>query len=106
MKIKGAIIIHVKFRVARKLMILRCFIILYDQKLPGFENWDIQDLPLRRYDTNRSKDQKYYKNWTKQTIFVTFLVSFFMAFLAQKLIYTVNIYLTSCLVHFLNKIIY
>ena len=51
MKIKGAIIIHVKFRGARKLMILRCFIILYVQILPGFENWDIQDLTLRRYDT-------------------------------------------------------
>ena len=55
MKIKGAIIIHVKFRVARKLMILRCFIILYVQILSGFENWDIQDLTLRRYDTIRSK---------------------------------------------------
>ena len=51
MEIKGAIIIHVKFKGARKLMILRCFIILYVQILPGFENWDIQDLILRRYDT-------------------------------------------------------
>ena len=51
MKIKGAIIIHVKFKDARKLMILRCFIILYVQILPGFENWDIQDLILRMHDT-------------------------------------------------------
>ena len=51
MKMKGAIIIHVKSKGARKLMILRCFIILYVQILPGFENWDIQDLILRRYDT-------------------------------------------------------
>ena len=51
MKVKGAVIIHVKFRGARKLMILKCFIILYIQILSGFENWDIQDLSLRRYDT-------------------------------------------------------
>ena len=50
MKIKGAIITHVKFRGARKLMILRCFII-YVQILSGFENWDIQNLILRGYDT-------------------------------------------------------
>ena len=49
MKIKGAIIIHVKFKGARKLMIIRCFIILYLQTLPGFENWDIQDLIVRRH---------------------------------------------------------
>ena len=105
MKIKGTIIIQVKFRGVRKLMILRCFIILHVQIMSGFENWDIQDLTLRRYDTIRSKNKKYYKNWTKETIFVTFLVSFFMAFLAQKLIYTVNINLILCLAHFLNKII-
>ena len=29
----------------------------------------------------------------------------FMPFFAQKLIYTVNMYLTLCLAHFLNKII-
>ena len=50
MKIKGGMIIHVKFNGAQKLMILRCFII-YVQILSGFENWDIQDLILRRYDT-------------------------------------------------------
>ena len=50
MKITGAIIIYVKFKVALKLMILRCLIILYVQILSGFENWDIQDLILRRYD--------------------------------------------------------
>ena len=55
MKRKGETIIHVKFRGAQKLMILRCFIILYVQILSGFENWDIQDLTLRRYDTIRSK---------------------------------------------------
>ena len=51
MRIKSAIITHVKFRGVRKLMILRCFIILYVQILSGFENWDIQDLTLRGYDT-------------------------------------------------------
>ena len=51
MKIKGAIITHVKFRGAGKLLILRCFITLYVQILSGFENWDIQDLTLRRCDT-------------------------------------------------------
>ena len=51
MKIKGAIIIHVKFRGAQKLMILRCSIVLYVQILSDFENWDIHDLTLRRYDT-------------------------------------------------------
>ena len=51
MKIKGAITIHVEFKSARKLMILRCFIILYIQILSGFENWNVQDLILRRYDT-------------------------------------------------------
>ena len=43
-------IVHVKFKGAQKFMILRCFIILYVQILSGFENWDIQDLILRRYD--------------------------------------------------------
>ena len=51
MKIKGEIIIHVKFRGARKLMILRCFIILYVQILSGFENWDIEDVTLKGYNT-------------------------------------------------------
>ena len=40
MKIKGAIIIHVKFKGAQKLMILRCFIILHVQIFSGFENWE------------------------------------------------------------------
>ena len=40
MKIKGAMIIHAKFRGARKLMKI-----------------NIQDLTLRRYDAIRSKDQ-------------------------------------------------
>ena len=43
---KGAITIHVKFKGAQELTILRCFIILYVQTLSGFENWDIQDLAL------------------------------------------------------------
>ena len=51
MKIKGAIIIHVKFRGARKLMTLKYFIVLYVQILSAFENWDIQDLTSRGYDT-------------------------------------------------------
>ena len=51
MKIKGAIIIYVKLKEARKLMISRCFTILFVQILSGFQNWDILDLILRRYDT-------------------------------------------------------
>ena len=51
MKIKGALIIHVKFKGAQKLIILKCFIILHVQIFSGFENWGIQDLILRRYDT-------------------------------------------------------
>ena len=50
-KIKGAIIIQTKFKGVRKLMILRCFIILYVQILSGFEICDIQNLTLRGYDT-------------------------------------------------------
>ena len=50
MKKNGAVIIHVKFRGARSLMTLRSFILLYVQILSGFENWDIQDLTLRRCD--------------------------------------------------------
>ena len=53
-KIKGAIIIHVKFSGARKLKILRCFRTLHVQILPGFKNWDIQDLTLRKCDTLKS----------------------------------------------------
>ena len=34
-------------------------------------------------------------------LFFTFLISFFMAFLAQKLTYTIDIYLTLCLAQFL-----
>ena len=41
------IIIHVEFSGARKLKILRCFRTLHVQILPGFKNWDIQDLTLR-----------------------------------------------------------
>ena len=33
--------------------------------------------------------------------FFTFLISFFMAFLAQKLTYTIDIYSTFCLAQFL-----
>ena len=51
MKTKGPIIIPVKFREVQKLMILRCFIMLYVQILSGFENWDIQVLTLKKYDT-------------------------------------------------------
>ena len=60
MKIKGAIIIHVKFRGARKLMILRCFIILYVQILSGFENWDVQDLTLRKYDAVKTWRRNFF----------------------------------------------
>ena len=37
-KIKGAVIIHVKFSGSRKLKILRCFRILHIQILSGFKN--------------------------------------------------------------------
>ena len=57
MKIKGAIIIHVKFSDARKINILRCFGILHAQILSGFKNWDIQDLTLRRCDTLKVVDE-------------------------------------------------
>ena len=53
-KIKDAIIIHVKFSGARKLKILTCFRTLHVQILSGFKNWDIQDLTLRRCDTLKS----------------------------------------------------
>ena len=53
-KIKGAIIIHVKFSGARKLKILRCFRTLQVQILTGFKNWDIQDLTLKTCDTLKS----------------------------------------------------
>ena len=46
-KIKGAIIIHVKFSGARKLKILGCFRILDDQILSVFLNWDISRSNLR-----------------------------------------------------------
>ena len=48
-KIKGAIIIHVKFSGARKLKILRCFRTLHVQILPGFINWDIQILEFIKF---------------------------------------------------------
>ena len=56
----------------------------------------------------RLKDQKYFKNWTKETVFVYILGFMFLVFLTQRLIYTINtVYdLTLCLAHFLNKIIY
>ena len=50
-KIKGAIIIHVKFSGARKLKILRHFRALHAQILSGFKNREIQVLTLRRCDT-------------------------------------------------------
>ena len=53
-KIKCAIIIHVKFSGAWKLKILRCFRTLHVQILSGFKNWDIQDLTLRRCDALKS----------------------------------------------------
>ena len=53
-KIKGAIIIHVKFSSAQKLKILRYFRTLHVQILSGFKNWDNEDLTLRRCDTLKS----------------------------------------------------
>ena len=60
-KIKGAIIIHVKFSGAGKLKILRCFRTLHVQVLSGFKNWDIQDLTLRRCDTLKSCRWNFFK---------------------------------------------
>ena len=45
-KIKGTIIIHVKFRCTQKLKILRSYRTLHAQILSGFKNWDIQDQTL------------------------------------------------------------
>ena len=53
-KIKGAIIIHMKFSGARKIKIVRCFGTLHVQIFSGFKNWDIQDLTLKRCDTLKS----------------------------------------------------
>ena len=39
----------------------------------------------------------------KRLFFFTFLISFFMAFLAQKLTYTINPYLTLCFGSFLEQ---
>ena len=127
--IKGAIIIHVKFRGARILKILRCFRILHVQILSGFKNWDIQDLTLRRCDTLKSCRWNFFKfswvvhySWEKQEtttlkrpkilqklnkgdcFCLHYWFHFFMALLAQKLIDTTNISLS--LADFLNRIIY
>ena len=136
MKIKDAIIIHVKFSSVWKSMFWRCLKILHVQILSGFKNWDIQDLPLGRCYILKScrkislnfpqlfiigkyvklalktgdHHTKNTKNITKiekkRLLLFTFLVSLFIAFLARKLIYITNIYLTLCLADFLNKIIY
>ena len=52
------------------------------------------------------KRSKTLQKLNKKDCFFNILGLIFMAFLAQKLIYTVTIYLTSCLDHFLNKVIY
>ena len=80
-KIKGAIIIHVKFSGARKLKILRCFRTLHVQILSS----------LKTGDHHTKKIKNITKMEQKRLLLLTFLVSFFMAFLAQKLIYTTNI---------------
>ena len=60
-KIKSAIIIHVKLSDARKLKILRCFRTLYVQIWSGFKNCDIQDITLRRCDTLKSCRRNFFK---------------------------------------------
>ena len=60
-KIKGAIIIRVKFTDARKLKILRYFRMLHVQILSSFKNWDIQGLTLRRYDAIKSCGRNFFK---------------------------------------------
>ena len=60
-KIKGAIIIHVKFSGARKLKILGCLRTLHVQILSGFKNWDIQDLTLTTCDTLKSCPWNFFK---------------------------------------------
>ena len=47
---------------------------------------------LNSKDQKRSKDQKYSKIEQKRLFLFTFLVLFSIAFLAQKLIYTVNVW--------------
>ena len=39
----------------------------------------------------RSKDQRYYINWTKETVFVSILGFIFYGVFFQKLIYIINI---------------
>ena len=46
-KIKGAIIIHVKFSGARKLKILKYFRTLLVQMLSAFKNWDTEKLSMK-----------------------------------------------------------
>ena len=71
-KIKRAIIIHIKFSNARKLKILSCFRTLYVQIWSGFKNWDIQDITLRRCDTLKSCRWNFFKFcwvfWTRPSI--------------------------------------
>ena len=58
-------------------------------------------------DFQRSKDQKYYKNWTKETVFVYVLRFIFYGVFRAKTDLHKKIHdLTLCLAPFLNKIIY
>ena len=59
---------------------------------------------LKAGDHHTKKIKNITKIEQKRLLLFTFLVSFFTAFLAQKLIYATNIYLTLSLADFLNKI--
>ena len=54
---------------------------------------------------SRGQTSKILQKLNKRDCFCNILGLIFMVFPAQKLIYTINIYLTLCLAHFLNKII-
>ena len=62
-------------------------------KSSNLVNWNKNSFWFLCLFTLLTLDKKYYKNWTKETVFVYILgFIFFLAFLAQKLIYTINIW--------------
>ena len=62
-------------------------------KSSNLVNWNKNSFWFLCLFTLLTLDKKYYKNWTKETVFV-YILGFisFLAFLAQKLIYTINIW--------------
>ena len=79
--------------------------VLYMKKLSiNFLNYVKSALKTGDHHTKNTKNIT--KIEQKRLLLFTFFVSLFIAFLAQKLIYITNVYLTFCLANFLNKIIY